>query len=174
MRQLGLIFFLPQKSIKYAVLKTVLYDQCHVIMHIILQGSYDHFFCKKKTTKKSTILTMTTLHNGGKKPQSVVLYYYQYQYYYYVVVIQRVRLMEIEIKVEQFSTVLTLKKWSYKLLHSWQKKFLRFSMVFFWSAECTLPSNGSKKRETIVQISACIIQYAIISISKYLCSKVSS
>ena len=47
MRQLGLIFFLPQKSIKYAVLKTVLYDQCHVIMHIILQGSYDHFLQKK-------------------------------------------------------------------------------------------------------------------------------
>ena len=67
MRQLGLIFFLPQKSIEYAVLKTVLYDQCHVIMHIILQGSYDHFFAKKKTTKKSTILTMTTLHNGEKK-----------------------------------------------------------------------------------------------------------
>ena len=39
--------FLPQKSIEYAVLKTVLYDQCHVIMHIILQGSYDHFFAKK-------------------------------------------------------------------------------------------------------------------------------
>ena len=76
MRQLGLIFFLPQKSIEYAVLKTVLYDQCHVIMHIILQGSYDHFLQKKKTTKKSTILTVTTLHNGGKKPQSVVLYYY--------------------------------------------------------------------------------------------------
>ena len=58
--------FLPQKSIEYAVLKTVLYDQCHVIMHIILQGSYDHFL-QKKTTKKSTILTMTTLHNGEKK-----------------------------------------------------------------------------------------------------------
>ena len=43
--------FLPQKSIKYAVLKTVLYDQCHVIMHIILQGSYDHFFAKKKQLK---------------------------------------------------------------------------------------------------------------------------
>ena len=66
MRQLGLIFFLPQKSIEYTVLKTVLYDQCHVIMHIILQGSYDHFLQKKKT-KKSTILTMTTLHNGEKK-----------------------------------------------------------------------------------------------------------
>ena len=60
MRQLGLIFFLTQKSIKYAVLKTVLYDQCHVIMHIILQGSYDHFLQKKNIKlKKSTILTLT-------------------------------------------------------------------------------------------------------------------
>ena len=67
--------------------------------------------------------------------------------------------MEIEIKVEQFSTVLTLKKWSYKLLHSWQKKFLRFSMVFFWSAECTLPSNGSKKRNHCLDFCLVYILY---------------